>query len=268
MIPEDTTRPKNSSREKYDVISNKIGVLLSQRESLVRSWYSVPPARKQEEFDADDAVLLCNQPGHSGIGASIPSNFFISEAERSKKTLRSKLLESKNLVARKTKDTDDKVTPLKKISRDDSSDEELGRSSLGRSKKQKLSRSAEQSMQDKMLSDDHFRQTSEYLNPNSLNNKSKLISDKRTDTCCIKDKSPAEEVKTGQADNFQGEKNLDEVNVLNRQKITHDRTKAVGIPKSSLGEIYTIKHEEKKRMKKREKKKKRKLKAENLNINS
>ncbi|RKF83879.1 hypothetical protein GcM3_006022 [Golovinomyces cichoracearum] len=255
MIPEDTTRPKKSSKEKYDVISNKIGVLLSQRESLVRSWYSVPPAQIQEEFDADDAVLLCNQPGHLGIGASIPSNFLVSEAERSKKKLRLKLLESKNLVARKTKDTDNKVTPLKNISRDDSSDEELGRSSLGRSKKQKLSRSAEQSMQDITFSDKHFRQTSEYLKPNSLNHESKLISDKRTDICCIKDKSPAEEVKTGQADTFQREKHLDEVNVINRQKITPDRNKAVGIPKSSLGEIYTINHEEKKRMKKREKKK-------------
>ncbi|TQS34006.1 hypothetical protein Golomagni_05631 [Golovinomyces magnicellulatus] len=253
MSLEDTTRPKKFPREDYDVISNKIGVLLSQRESLVRSWYSTPPAKIEEGFDDDDAVLFCNQPGHFGIGVSIPSNFL--------------LLRSKILVARNTKDTNNKVTPMKNISRDGSSDEELGRSSLGRLKKQTQSRSAEKSLPDKMFSDETIRQNNEFLKSETLRNQSEFISDNKIDIRCTEEKSPTEEIKTGQADVFQRDKHLDEVDFRNKQKLTPGRIKAV-VPKSVFGETYNINREEKKRMKKREKKKRQKLKAKSLNLNN
>lgn len=135
-------KPKKISQENFDVVSNQIGLILAQRESLIKSWttsslHSTPQVKTIEELDAEDAVLFQSQPLHLGLGAPIPSQFKLSEIERNNNFLRAKLSGSRNIRSKKVKDVDDKTSNLKRLPKNDSSDEELGRSSLGKAKRPK-----------------------------------------------------------------------------------------------------------------------------------
>ena len=140
MVPEEPTKSAKLSKQNFDVISNRLAVALAKRESLIKSWTASRPkvpAKSQEELDAEDAALFRNEPPHLGLGAPLPSHFLVSEAERKNKTLRAKFFPAKGLKASKARDAEEKAASAKRGLRAQSSDEEEGRSALGRAKKQK-----------------------------------------------------------------------------------------------------------------------------------
>jgi hypothetical protein len=142
MAPDEDAKSAKVSKEDFDVISNRIAVALAKREALIKSWTASssrerPPEKTEAELEAEDAALFRNEPPYLGVGAPIPSHFLVSEAERSNKSLRAKLLPSKTLKASKARDAEEKAASAKRGLKDESSDEEQGRSGLGRAKKRK-----------------------------------------------------------------------------------------------------------------------------------
>ncbi|KAI1006052.1 hypothetical protein K3495_g2168 [Podosphaera aphanis] len=141
MESETLSKPKKISQGDYDVISNQIISALAQRESLVKSWstssHSILPRKTQAELDAEDAALFQIQPPRLGVGALIPPEFLVSQAEQTTKSLRAKLLISHSLRASKARAAEEKAASAKRGLQNDSSDEEQGRTSLGRKKKTK-----------------------------------------------------------------------------------------------------------------------------------
>lgn len=142
--------PKSAKqvKEELAVISNRLAVAFAKHESLVKSWTASSsrppaPAKTEEELDAEDAAIFSNQPPYLGVGAAIPSHFLVSEAERNNKSLRSKFFPTKGLKASKARDAEEKAASAKRGLKDQSSDEEEGRSGLGRAKKLKLSKKPE-----------------------------------------------------------------------------------------------------------------------------
>lgn len=148
MAPDEAHKSAKVSKEDFDVISNRIAVALAQREALIRSWTASslrerPPEKTEAELEAEDAALFRNEPPYLGVGAAIPPEYLVSEAERSNKSLRAKLLPSKTLKASKARDTEEKAASAKRGLKDESSDEEQGRSGLGRAKKRRTQTRAE-----------------------------------------------------------------------------------------------------------------------------
>jgi hypothetical protein len=142
MVPEEPPKSAKLSKQDFDVISNRLAVALAKRESLIKSWtasssLSKEPAKSQEELDAEDAAIFRSEPPHLGVGAPIPSHFLVSEAERNNKSLRAKFFPTMGLKASKPRDAEEKLVSVKRGLRAESSDEEEGRSALGRAKKQK-----------------------------------------------------------------------------------------------------------------------------------
>lgn len=144
MAPEASTQSVQASREELDTISNRVAIALAKREKLIKTWTASSarknePDKTQEEIDAEDAALFRNEPPYLGVGAPIPSHFLISDAERNNKTLRAKFFPTKGLKASKQRDAEEKATSAKRGLNEESSEDEGGRSSLGRAKKQKTS---------------------------------------------------------------------------------------------------------------------------------
>jgi hypothetical protein len=142
MALEDSIRSISTSKEELDVISNRIAIALAKREKLVKSWTALSarpkePEKTQEELDAEDAALFRNQPPYLGVGAPIPSHFLVSDAERNNKSLRAKFFPTKGLKGSKSRDEEEKAASAKRGLIDESSDEEGGRSSVGKAKKRK-----------------------------------------------------------------------------------------------------------------------------------
>jgi hypothetical protein len=138
----DESKPVKVSKENFDVISNRIAVALAKREALIKSWTASSsrqrsPEKTEAELEAEDAALFRNEPPYLGVGAPIPSHFLVSEAERNYKSLRAKFFPSKTLKASKARDAEEKAASAKRGLKDESSDEEEGRSGLGRAKKRK-----------------------------------------------------------------------------------------------------------------------------------
>ncbi|KAN0110249.1 hypothetical protein V8E51_006636 [Hyaloscypha variabilis] len=138
----DESKPVKVSKENFDVISNRIAVALAKREALIKSWTATSsrqrsPEKTEAELEAEDAALFRNEPPYLGVGAPIPSHFLVSEAERNNKSLRAKFFPSKTLKASKARDAEEKAASAKRGLKDESSDEEEGRSGLGRAKKRK-----------------------------------------------------------------------------------------------------------------------------------
>jgi hypothetical protein len=145
MSPDEAPKSAKVSKEDFDVISNRIAVALAKREALIKSWTASssrerPPEKTEAELEAEDAALFRNEPPYLGVGAPIPSHFLVSEAERNNKSLRAKFFPSKTLKASKARDAEEKAASAKRGLRDESSDEEEGRSGLGRAKKRKTLR--------------------------------------------------------------------------------------------------------------------------------
>ncbi|TAQ91469.1 hypothetical protein B7494_g160 [Chlorociboria aeruginascens] len=145
MASEAPAKSAKQVQEEFDIISNRIAAALARHENIVKSWTArssrpQPPRKTQEEIDAEDAQLFRKEPPYLGVGATIPPEFLIDEAERSTKSLRNKLLPSKGLQASKARDDEEKADSSKRGLQDESSDEEEeGRSSLGKAKKLKTS---------------------------------------------------------------------------------------------------------------------------------
>ena len=145
MEADEGPKPVKVSKEDFDIISNRIAVSLAKREALIKSWTASSsrprsPERTEAELEAEDAVLFQNKPPYLGVGAPIPSQFLVSEAERNNKSLRAKFFPSKTLKASKARDAEEKAASAKRGLRVESSDEEEGRSGLGRAKKRKTLR--------------------------------------------------------------------------------------------------------------------------------
>jgi hypothetical protein len=146
---EGLSKPAKQAKEDFAVISNRLAVAFAKRESLIKSWTassSKPPAeptKTEEELEAEDTALFRNQPPYLGVGAAIPSHFLVSEAERNNKSLRAKFFPTKGLKASKARDAEEKAASVKRGLKDQSSDEEEGRSGLGRAKKLKLTKKPE-----------------------------------------------------------------------------------------------------------------------------
>jgi len=143
MAPVHASKSAKASKEEFDVISNRLALALAKRESIIKSWTASssrprPAEKTQAELEAEDAALFHNEPAHLGVGAPIPSHFLVSEAERNNKSLRAKFFPPKGLKASKARDAEEKAASMKRGLRDESSDEEEGRSGLGRAKKQKV----------------------------------------------------------------------------------------------------------------------------------
>jgi hypothetical protein len=148
MAPDEAHKSANVSKEDFDVNFNRIAVALAQREALIKSWTASslrerPPEKTEAELEAEDAALFRNEPPYLGVGAAIPPEYLVSEAERSNKSLRAKLLPSKTLKASKARDAEEKAASAKRGLRNESSDEEQGRSGLGRAKKRRTQTRAE-----------------------------------------------------------------------------------------------------------------------------
>jgi hypothetical protein len=148
MAPDESPKSVKVSKEDFNVISNRIAVALAKRESLIKSWTASssrprPAEKTQAELDAEDAALFRSEPPFLGVGAPIPSHFLVSEAERNNKSLRAKFFPSKTLKATKARDAEEKAASAKRGLKDESSDEEEGRSGLGRAKKRKTKTRAE-----------------------------------------------------------------------------------------------------------------------------
>jgi len=139
MAPNEPLKSARSSQDELAVISNRLAIAMAKREALVKSWTASSsrpePEKTQEELDAEDAALFRNAPPHLGVGAAIPAHFLANESEGGKKALRAKLLSTKGLKASKARDAVEKAASAKRAMREQSSDEEEGRSSLGRAKK-------------------------------------------------------------------------------------------------------------------------------------
>ncbi|PVH82812.1 hypothetical protein DL98DRAFT_513541 [Cadophora sp. DSE1049] len=139
MAPDEPLKSAKASKDELAVISNRLAIAMAKREALVKSWTASSsrpePEKTQEELDAEDAALFRNAPPYLGVGAAIPAHFLVNESERGKKALRAKLLSTKGLKASKARDAEEKAASAKRAMREQSSDEEEGRSSLGRAKK-------------------------------------------------------------------------------------------------------------------------------------
>jgi hypothetical protein len=142
MAPEASTKSAQASKEALDVISNRISIALAKHDNLVKSWTALSGRseaweQSQEELEAEDAALFRKQPSYLGVGAPIPSHFLVSDAERNNKSLRAKFFPTKGLKGSKLRDEEEKAASAKRGLVNESSDEEGGRSSLGKAKKRK-----------------------------------------------------------------------------------------------------------------------------------
>jgi Protein of unknown function (DUF3245) len=143
--------PVNSSQAPVavdlDIIQNRVAVALAKRERLIKSWTASssrprPTPKTQEELDAEDAELFRIEPPHLGLGAPIPKEFLNGDATRkdisSNEKLRHLIMGKKGgIQASKARGTQDKFGSARRSLKGESSDEEEGRSGLGRAKKVK-----------------------------------------------------------------------------------------------------------------------------------
>jgi hypothetical protein len=137
-----TNKSIQASREELSTISNRVAIALAKREKLIKSWTAPSacekePEKTQDEMDAEDAALFRKKPKYLGVGAPVPSQFLISDADRNTKSLRARFFPLKGLKASKQRDAEEKAASAKRGLNEESSDDEGGRSSLGKAKKQK-----------------------------------------------------------------------------------------------------------------------------------
>lgn len=165
---EGLSKSAKQAKEDFAVISNRLAVAFAKREALIKSWTAsssrppTAPTKTEEELEAEDSALFRNQPQYLGVGAAIPSHFLVSEAERNNKSLRAKFFPTKGLKASKARDAEEKAASAKRGLKDQSSDEEEGRSGLGRAKKLKFTKKSEpkkQPIKDESESEEESRVT-------------------------------------------------------------------------------------------------------------
>ena len=135
MAPEEgKSKSVGLSLEELDILDNKVAIALSRHEEIVNGWIKAsnrplkPPIMTDEEIEAQ----ISNYGFGTGGGTSKEN-----AAELGNKSLRAKFLPSKTLQASKARDAEEKAASAKRGLMVESSDEEEGRSSLGKAKKHK-----------------------------------------------------------------------------------------------------------------------------------
>lgn len=131
----------------FEVLQARIDIAIAKREAIVKSWVDkydtsrCAPSKTKEEIEAWDAELFNPVPSNLGLGAALPKEFMNGDINRKDITgngrLRSLMLGKKGLQASKPRDSEEKASSRKRGLKSESSDEEEGRSSLGKSKKAK-----------------------------------------------------------------------------------------------------------------------------------
>ena len=135
MAPEEgKSKHIGLSLEELDIIDNKVAIALARHEEIVNGWMKAsnrppkPPIMTDEEIEAQ----ISNYGLGTGGGTTTKD-----PAELGNKSLRAKFLPSKTLKASKARDAEEKAASAKRGLRFESSDEEEGRSGLGKAKKHK-----------------------------------------------------------------------------------------------------------------------------------
>jgi hypothetical protein len=260
MSLDEEPKPKKVSKEEYDIISNRLAVALAKREALIRSWTASssrqePPSKSQDERDAEDAALFRNQPPYLGVGAALPAHFLISDANQNNRALRAKFFPTKGLKASKARDADEKAASAKRAMRDVDSDEDQGRSALGRAKKLKT----KPRIVPVMTGDSEQQQVS--------GEEAQSVSESMTAQKAVLEKAePVQGVVNGKAKEDSKDVSVEDSPSLQtsmEDKHMTDTTPTENTERlsSQIKSTHTMDPQERKRMKKREKKKRAKLRA-------
>jgi hypothetical protein len=134
---------KKETWEEFNAKMNRIQMALAKREAIAEKILAKYPTERrrktQEEIDADDAYWFGPPgPGNQSIDEDPAFQKFLKPAEeRNKKLLRDRILPSKELKPSKARDAEEKAASAKRALAAESSDEEEGRSGLGKAKKMK-----------------------------------------------------------------------------------------------------------------------------------
>ncbi|KFY21456.1 hypothetical protein V491_02985 [Pseudogymnoascus sp. VKM F-3775] len=143
-----------NTKEKLPVAANlediqaRIDLAIARQDAIVKSWVDkfdtskCAPSKTKEEIEAWDAELFNPMPSNLGLGAPIPKEYLNGDINRkdisSNGKLRSLMMGKKaGLQAAKPRDAEEKASSMKRGLKEDTSDEEEGRSNLGKSKKAK-----------------------------------------------------------------------------------------------------------------------------------
>lgn len=125
----------------FDILQNRIAIAVAKRERLIKSWTSSSarpraPEKTQEQLEAEDAELYRQAPPHLGLGAPIPKEYengiLTRKDIKGTEKLRGLLLGKKGLVGSTPRPRREEA---KLKAKEESSDEEEGRSALGKVKK-------------------------------------------------------------------------------------------------------------------------------------
>ncbi|PQE04326.1 hypothetical protein CJF30_00010109 [Rutstroemia sp. NJR-2017a BBW] len=133
---------------------NRIQMALAKREAIAEKILAKYPTERrrktQEEIDADDAYWFGPPgPGNQSIDEDPAFQRFLKPVEeRNKKSLRDRILPAKELKASKARDAEEKAASAKRALAVESSDEEEGRSGLGKAKKLKTAHASEKTTND------------------------------------------------------------------------------------------------------------------------
>ncbi|OBT55513.1 hypothetical protein VE04_03490 [Pseudogymnoascus sp. 24MN13] len=142
------TREKLPVAENLEAIQARIDLAIAKQDAIVKSWVDkfdtskCAPSKTKEEIEAWDAELFNPMPSNLGLGAPIPKEYLNGDINRKdingNSKLRSLMMGKKaGLQAAKPRDAEEKASSMKRGLKEDTSDEEEGRSNLGKSKKAK-----------------------------------------------------------------------------------------------------------------------------------
>jgi len=134
--------PKKETWEEFNAKMNRIQMALAKREAIAENILAKYPTERrrktQEEIDAEDALWFPTPAGNLPLNTDPAfAKYLKPAAERNQKTLRDKMLPSKELRASKSRDAEEKAASAKRALADASSDEDEGRTALGKAKKLK-----------------------------------------------------------------------------------------------------------------------------------
>ncbi|ELR01658.1 hypothetical protein VC83_00879 [Pseudogymnoascus destructans] len=141
-------REKLPVAENLEAIQARIDLAIAKQDAMVKSWVDkfdtskCAPSKTKEEIEAWDAELFNPMPSNLGLGAPIPKEYLNGDINRKdisgNSKLRSLMMGKKaGLQAAKLRDAEEKASSMKRGLKEDTSDDEEGRSNLGRSKKAK-----------------------------------------------------------------------------------------------------------------------------------
>lgn len=139
MVPvEGKSKHVGLSLEELNILDNKVAIALARHDEIVNGWMKAsnrppkPPVITDEEIEAQ---ILVNSGVSAGGETSTKSRKHSTALGT--KSLHAKLLPSKTLKASKARNAEEKAASARRGLRDQSSDEEEGRSGLGRAKRRK-----------------------------------------------------------------------------------------------------------------------------------